>query len=111
LGEIIKKKAHNFSLDDLQVASKLDTSLLAEAEEMLEIKVQMVERRADKVTVRLRPMEPMAKVYCAVAESMDVPDDTIRLHFDGFLVDRAQTAEDLDLEGGEVFDCVLASTE
>jgi len=93
------------------VASKLDTSLPAEAEEMLEIKVQMVERRADKVTVRLRPMETMAKVYCAVAESMDVPDDTIRLHFDGFLVDRAQTAEDLDLEGGEVFDCVLASTE
>jgi hypothetical protein len=94
-----------------QVASRLDTSLPAEAEEMLEIKVQMVDRRADKVTVRLRPLEPMAKVYCAVAESMDVPDDTVRLHFDGFLVDRKQTAEDLDLEGGEVFDCALASAE
>jgi Ubiquitin-2 like Rad60 SUMO-like len=89
----------------------LDTSLPADAEEMLEIKVQMVDRRADKVTVRLRQMEPMAKVYCAVAESMNVLDDTIRLHFDGFLVDRAQTAEDLDLEGGEVFDCVLTSAE
>lgn len=101
-------------LSGYKVARKLDTSILSEAEDqeqMLEIKVQMVDRRADKITVRLRPFEPMAKAYCAVAETLGVDAGAVRLVFEGDTVQKSATAELLELEGGEVFDCVLESAD
>lgn len=96
-----------------KVARKLDTSVRTDVDkpdgQTLEIKVQMVDRRTDKVTVQLKTQEPMAKVYAAVAEAMKVAENVVRLNFDGYLVEREQTAQELELEGGEVFDCVLAT--
>jgi len=76
---------------------------------LIEIKVQMVDRRANKLSFHIKPDEKLAKLYSLIAEKIEVERDKVKLHFDGDVVEMDQTAEDLDLDGGEVMDCTIIS--
>ncbi|XP_059487211.1 DNA repair protein Rad60 [Neocloeon triangulifer] len=76
---------------------------------LIEIKVQLRDRRVEKLSLFVRTDENFSKLYCQVAEKLEVPVEKLRLLFEGDVVEQEQTAGDLDLEGGEVMDCIIQS--
>ncbi|XP_065350495.1 uncharacterized protein LOC135946273 [Cloeon dipterum] len=75
----------------------------------LEIKIQFPDRKVDKISFYLDPEENFSKIYMTLAETLQLSVEKLRLQFEGELVDQKQTAEDLDLESGDVVDCLTLS--
>ncbi|KAF4532302.1 hypothetical protein B566_EDAN010803 [Ephemera danica] len=72
-------------------------------DDKIELKMQLKGRR-DRLTVRMGPQETFKLAMLKLADQISQPVEKLRFHFDGEVVLNTQTPEDLDLEGGEVFD-------
>lgn len=77
-------------------------------DDKIELKMQLKGRR-DRLTVRMGPQDTFKLAMLKLAEQISQPVEKLRFHFDGDVVLNTQTPEDLDLEGGEMFDVEILS--
>lgn len=72
-------------------------------DDRIEIKLQSKDRRAN-VLVKIKPMDNMKFVMEEYAKKSGLSLDTLKFTFDGEDLDPEETAESLELEGGECID-------
>ena len=70
----------------------------------IELKLQTKDRRAQPVTVRIEAADKMELVIQKYCEETKLGKDKVKFFFDGEQLNPNETAEDLDLEGGECID-------
>jgi len=103
--------ARDQSLAELQVSivtvlharTKVTTGTEAESE-LLELKLQTKDRRAQAVTVKIKPIDSMETVMVKYSQETGLDRAKLKFFFDGEELNGDDTGEDLELEGGECFD-------
>ena len=70
----------------------------------IEIKLQTKDRRAQPVTVKIDASDKMEVVILKFCEETKLDREKVKFFFDGEQLNPDETAEDLDLEGGECID-------
>ena len=61
----------------------------------------------EKHTVSIRPHEQISVLISKISEDLKIPYASIKLMFDGEVLDANQTVTDYDLEGDECLDLIL----
>jgi len=79
-----------------------------EVGDKLEIKLQTKDRRA-QVLLEIRPTDSMASVVERFCQKSNTPREKLKFFFDGEVLNEEETAEDLELEGGECIDVHILS--
>lgn len=74
---------------------------------MIELKIQCSDRKSVQM-MRLKPNSPFEIMMKEYAAKMSTKLEAIRFVFDGGALNRLDTPEDLDLEGGECIDAHIA---
>ena len=70
----------------------------------VELKLQTKDRRAQPVTVKIAASDKMEVVIQKYCEETKLEKEKVKFFFDGEQLNPDETAEDLDLEGGECID-------
>ena len=70
----------------------------------IELKLQTKDRRAQPVTVKINASDKMEVVIQKYCEESKIERGKVKFSFDGEQLNPDETAEDLDLEGGECID-------
>ena len=70
----------------------------------IELKLQTKDRRAQPVTVKIEASDKMEVVIQKFCEETKLDKEKVKFFFDGEQLNPEETAEDLDLEGGECID-------
>ena len=70
----------------------------------IELKLQTKDRRAQPVTVKINTSDKMEVVIQKYCEETKIERGKVKFSFDGEQLNPDETAEDLDLEGGECID-------
>ena len=73
-------------------------------EQGIEVKLQTKDRRAKHVTLRIEPQDKMETVMEKFCQESELERAQVKFFFDGELLNPDETAEDLELEGGECID-------
>lgn len=94
---------------DVEDVSSRAQNAAAEPEEdpsALKLSVQRKGVR-EKHTVFIRPHEQISVLVSKLSEDLKIPYASIKLMFDGDVLDVNQTATDCDLEGDECIDLIV----
>lgn len=75
----------------------------------IQLRLQTKDRRAQPVILHVRPTDKMSVVVDKFIEQAKVQRDSVKFFFDGEQLNVDQTAEELDMEGGECIDVHLMS--
>jgi hypothetical protein len=81
--------------------------VLAQQEEQgggLEVRLQTQERRSQPVLLKILPTEKMGLLVVRYLQKTGLQRDNVKFSFDGEKLNEDETAEDLDLEGGEIIE-------
>jgi len=90
-------------------AAPLETEAIEEVNNdgLIELKIQCADRRSVQM-MKVKPNSPFEIMMKEYAAKMSTKLDAIRFVFDGEALNRLDTPEDLDLEGGECIDAHIA---
>jgi len=104
-GEPLKREdtVTNLGLSIVSVLEARPKVDVHKTDDRIEIKLQSKDRRAT-VMVKIKPMDNMKFVMEEYAKKSGISLDTLKFTFDGEELDPEETAESLDLEGGECID-------
>lgn len=89
----------------LSEEKQVTTTLKSAHADKVELKVQMKDRK-HPLKIYLRLTDTMNILMYKCAEELKVPSSTLKFYFDGDLIKPNDTAESLQLEGGECIDCI-----
>lgn len=78
-------------------------------DEFIELRLQTKDRRSPPVVLKLRSTDKMALVVEQYVEKTGVARDKLKFFFDGEELDEDETAEDMEMEGGECIDVHVSS--
>jgi len=90
-------------------AAPLETEAIEEVKDdgLIELKIQCADRKSVQM-MKVKPNSPFEIMMKEYAAKMSTKLDAIRFVFDGEALNRLDTPEDLDLEGGECIDAHIA---
>ena len=77
--------------------------------ELLEVKLRTVDKRAPEVLVKIKPTDTMETLMNNYSQQAGIERAKLKFFFDGEQLESGATAEDLELEGGEIFDVKVLS--
>ncbi|GLV40337.1 Rad60 [Carabus blaptoides fortunei] len=89
----------------LSEEKQITTTVRPTHADRIELKVQLKDRK-HPLKIYLRLTDGMNILMYQCAEELKVPSNTLKFYFDGDLIKQNDTAESLQLEGGECIDCV-----
>ena len=92
----------------LHARTKILTAEEAE-KEMLELKLQTKDKRASVVLVKIKPTDNMETLMSLYSQQTGIDRANLKFFFDGEQLESGDTAEDLDLESGYIFDVEVLS--
>ena len=70
----------------------------------IELRLQTKERRGQVVLITILPTEQMKEVMDKYVQKIGLDKKKVKFFFDGEELEENQTAEDLEMEGGECID-------
>ena len=73
----------------------------------IELRLQTKDRRSQAVLVTIFPSDQMKEVMDKYIQKIGTSREKVKFFFDGDELEESQTAEDLDMEGGECIDVHL----
>ena len=70
----------------------------------IELRLQTKDRRSQVVLITIFPTEQMKEVMDKYVQKIGLDREKVKFFFDGEELEENQTAEDLEMEGGECID-------
>ena len=92
----------------IHARTKIITAEEAE-KELLEVKLRTVDKRASEVLVKIKPSDTMETLMNSYSQQTGIDRANLKFLFDGEQLESGVTAEDLDLEVGDIFDVKVLS--
>ena len=92
----------------IHARTKIITAEEAE-KELLEVKLRTVDKRASEVLVKIKPSDTMETLMTSYSQQTGIDRANLKFFFDGDQLESGVTAEDLDLEAGDIFDVKVQS--
>ena len=92
----------------IHARTKILTTEEAE-KELLEVKLRTVDKRASEVLVKIKPTDTMETLMNNYSQQTGIQRAKLKFSFDGEELESGATAEDLDLEGGELVEVKVLS--
>ena len=92
----------------IHARTKIITAEEAE-KELLEVKLRTVDKRASEVLVKIKPSDTMETLMTSYSQQTGIDRANLKFFFDGEQLESGVTAEDLDLEAGDIFDVKVQS--
>ena len=77
--------------------------------EFLEVKLRTIDKRASEILVKLKPTDTMETLMNNYSQQAGIKRANLKFSFDGDQLESGATAEDLELEDGDIFDVEVLS--